>query len=51
MLEFISANPIIGALVAAVGVYLIFKILGIFATLIKVGFAIAIFCGIMYWLR
>ena len=51
MFELISSNPIIGALVAAIGVYLIFKILGIFATVIKIGFAIAIFLGIMYWMR
>ncbi len=49
MLEMISASPIIGALIAAVAVYVIFKILGFFGTLIKIGLSIGIFIAIMHW--
>ena len=49
MLEMISSVPIVGALIAAIAVYVIFKILGFFGTLIKIGLSIAIFVAIMHW--
>ncbi len=49
MLEMISSVPIVGALLAAVAVYVIFKILGFFGTLFKIGLSVAIFIAIMHW--
>lgn len=50
MLETISSNPIIAGIVAIVGIYIIFKLIGIFGTLLRLGFAVAIGAAIIYWL-
>lgn len=50
MLETISSNPLIAGLIAIIGVYIIFKLIGIFGTLLRLGFAIAIGAAIIYWL-
>lgn len=50
MLETISSNPIIAGIVAIVGIYIIFKLIGIFGTLLRLGLAVAIGAAIIYWL-
>ncbi len=50
MLETISSNPWVAGLVAIVGVYIIFKLIGVFTFLLRLGFAIAIGAAIIYYL-
>lgn len=50
MLETISSNPILAGAVAILGVYIIFKLIGVFTFLLRLGFAVAIGAAIVYWL-
>lgn len=50
MLEIISSNPWIVGLVAIIGVYIIFKLIGVFTFLLRLGLAVAIGAAIIYWL-
>lgn len=50
MLETISSNPLMAGLIAIVGIYIIFKLIGVFTFLIRLGLAVAIGAAIIYWL-
>lgn len=49
MLEIITGNPILAAIAAVIGIYIIFKLIGVFTFLLRLGFAIAIGAALLYY--
>lgn len=49
MEELITGNPIIAGLIAIAAVYFIFKLIGVFTFLLRLGLAVAIGAAILYY--
>lgn len=49
MEAFITGNPVIAGVVAIIAVYVIFKLIGLFTFLLRLGLAVAIGAAILYY--